>query len=228
MVNIKKNLAHRNNYGSSRSTSAIKYLVIHYTGNDGDTDESNARYFNAYRGVSAHYFVDDDSVTQSVPDGCEAWAVGGAKYPSCFDGSGGGKLYGKCVNRNSISVELCDTVRDGKYGFTEKTLENAAELCRILIEKYKIKPENIIRHFDVTGKNCPAPFVSDKKAWEEFKERIVDEVVEKDAVLVDGKKHQVNMIRKDGVTYIKTRDIANLLGYKIGSQGKIPVFTKEK
>lgn len=73
-------------------------------------------------------------------------------------------------------MELCDTKRDGKYGFTEKTLENASELCRLLMKKYNIPAENIIRHFDVTGKICPAPFVNDEKAWEEFKERIVDEV----------------------------------------------------
>lgn len=54
-----------------------------------------------------------------------------------------------------------------------------------------------------------------------------DEMVEKDTIIVDGKKHEVNMIRKDGVTYVKTRDIASLVGYKIGNQGKIPVFTKE-
>lgn len=54
-----------------------------------------------------------------------------------------------------------------------------------------------------------------------------DEMVEKDTIIVDGKKHQVDMIRKDGVTYIKSRDIADLVGYKIGNQGKIPVFTKE-
>lgn len=53
------------------------------------------------------------------------------------------------------------------------------------------------------------------------------EMVEKDTIIVDGKKHQVDMIRKDGVTYIKSRDIADLVGYKIGNQGKIPVFTKE-
>jgi N-acetylmuramoyl-L-alanine amidase CwlA len=131
------------------------------------------------------------------------------------------------VNRNSISVELCDTVRNGRYGFTEKTLENAAALCRMLVEKYKIKPENIIRHFDVTGKNCPAPFVSDERAWEEFKERIVGEMVEKGTVIVDGKEHEVSMIRKDGVTYIKTRDMANLVGYQIGNKGKTPVFTRK-
>lgn len=53
------------------------------------------------------------------------------------------------------------------------------------------------------------------------------EVVEKDKIIVDGKECKVNMIRKDGVTYVKTRDIAELVGYHVGSQGKVPVLTKE-
>ena len=54
-----------------------------------------------------------------------------------------------------------------------------------------------------------------------------EEMVEKDTIIVDGKKHMVSMIRKDGVTYLKTRDIAELVGYQVGSQGKVPVLTKE-
>ena len=54
-----------------------------------------------------------------------------------------------------------------------------------------------------------------------------EEMVTKEEIIVNGKKHQVEMIRKDGITYIKSRDIAGLVGYKIGNQGKIPVFTKE-
>lgn len=57
--------------------------------------------------------------------------------------------------------------------------------------------------------------------WEE------EEMVEKDKIIVDGKQYEVDMIRKDGVTYIKSRDIADLVGYKIGNQGRFPVFTKE-
>lgn len=53
------------------------------------------------------------------------------------------------------------------------------------------------------------------------------EVVEKDKIIVNGKECKVNMIRKDGVTYVKTRDIAELVGYQVGSQGKVPVLTKE-
>lgn len=225
MVQIKTAIANRNNYGGKRRLNQIKYLVIHYTGNDGDRDESNGRYFqNNIVGASAHYFVDGDSITQSVPDDHVAWSVGGKKYP----GTKGGKWYGKCTNNNSISIELCDEVKNGRYDFSEATLKNAAELTRMLMKKYNISIENVIRHYDVVGKICPAPFVNDEAAWKAFKERLEDdEVVEKDLIIVDNRAHKVEMIRKNGTTYIKTRDVAELVGYQVGSQGKIPVLTKK-
>lgn len=54
-----------------------------------------------------------------------------------------------------------------------------------------------------------------------------DEMVEKNTIIVNGKKHQVGMIRKDGMTYVKTRDLAEALGMKVSSQGKVPVLEKE-
>lgn len=175
MLNMKTALANKENYGGSRNAKDIKYIVFHYTGNDGDSDESNARYFQEHiKKASAHFFVDDDSVTISVPELSVAWSVGGEKYPSCGR-TGGGKWNGKCTNFNSISIELCDTKRNGTFDFTEATLDNAAELCRMLMKKYGIPIENVIRHFDVVGKFCPAPFL-DAYKWERFKERIVDEV----------------------------------------------------
>lgn len=54
-----------------------------------------------------------------------------------------------------------------------------------------------------------------------------EEMVEKDTIIVNGKKYQVDMIRKDGITYIKTRDFAEVAGYQVSSQGKIPVLVKE-
>lgn len=153
---LKVNIANKNNYGGKRNTSAIKYIVIHYTGNDGDSDESNAKYFkNNIVKASAHYFVDDDSVTQSVPDNYIAWSVGGSKYSSCSK-TGGGSMYGKCNNSNSISVELCDTVKNGTVYPSEKTIENAVAFVETLMKKYGIPASNVIRHFDVNGKGCPA------------------------------------------------------------------------
>ena len=171
MVDIKIKTANRSNYGGKRNIADIKYIVIHYTANDGDTDEGNGNYFaNNIVGASAHYFVDDDSITRSVPDDYIAWAVGGSKYKY----TKGGTFYGKCTNANSISIELCDTKKNGVYDFTETTMKNAADLVKLLMEKYTVPVERVIRHYDVTGKVCPKPFVDDEKAWKEFKERLVD------------------------------------------------------
>ena len=171
MVDIKIKTANRSNYGGKRNIADIKYIVIHYTANDGDTDEGNGNYFaNNIVGASAHYFVDDDSITRSVPDDYIAWAVGGSKYKY----TKGGTFYGKCTNANSISIELCDTKKNGVYDFTEATMKNAADLVKLLMEKYTVPVERVIRHYDVTGKVCPKPFVDDEKAWKEFKERLVD------------------------------------------------------
>ena len=63
-------------YGSR----AVKFIVIHYTGNNKDTAKANATYFhNGSRGASAHLFTDDDSCYQSVALNNAAWAVGGTK-----------------------------------------------------------------------------------------------------------------------------------------------------
>ena len=92
---FKKRLANKANYGSKRALSKIKFIVIHYTANDGDSDEGNGNYFaNHIVEASAHYFVDGDSVTQSVPDDYVAWSVGGGKYSDC-NKTGGGRNGGR-------------------------------------------------------------------------------------------------------------------------------------
>lgn len=161
-LTIKTNLANKNNYGGSRNTGTIKYLVIHYTANDGDTDEANGKYFaNNVVKSSAHYFVDDDSVIQSVPDNYVAYHCGAKKY-----------YHSICRNANSIGIEMCDTNKNGKYDVTEKTLSNTILLVKSLMEKYNIPLSNVIRHYDVTHKLCPAYFVNDNTAWQNFKNRL--------------------------------------------------------
>ena len=145
-MNIKTDLANKSNYGGTRSTSVIKYIVVHYTGNDGDTDENNANYFqNNVVEASAHYFVDDDSITQTVPDDYVAWHCGAKTYK-----------HANCRNTNSIGVEICDDVKNGVIYPSEKTIANALELVKHLMQKYSVPHENVIRHYDVTGKLCPA------------------------------------------------------------------------
>ena len=227
-MEIKSLLANQKNYGGKRSTSTIKYIVIHYTANDGDRAASNGRYFRDHIvNASAHYFVDNTEIIQSVPDNYIAWSVGGNKYPSCAT-TGGGKWYGKCTNHNSISIELCDTKKNGVSDFTEATLINAAKLCQMLMKKYNVPIENVIRHFDVVGKICPQPFVENEAAWKKWKERLVDvEMVEQVKIMIDGKTYEVNRILKEGTNYVKIRDIADAVGYEISSKGSIPVLTKK-
>lgn len=180
---LKKKRAKRSNYGSKRSTQKIKHIAIHFTANDGDTDEANGRYFanNTVR-ASAAFFVDDDSVTESVPANYVAYSVGGAKYSDCKK-TGGGKFYGKCTNTNSISIEICDDVKNGKIYPSEKTIENAIALTKDLMKKYNVPQSKVIRHFDVTGKRCPAYWCGSKendKKWKtEFWDRLVDEAPKK-------------------------------------------------
>lgn len=165
---------HPSNHGGNRAAEDIKYLVYHYTGNDGDTAKNNCLYYqNTVVQASAHYFVDDDGAIQSVPDLTAAWAVGGKKWSDC-DQTGGGTLFGKVTNRNSLSIEMCDCKRDGVVMAQPKTLDNAIELGKMLMAKYNIPIERVIRHFDVTGKHCPAYFMDDEK-WNAYKQRLVEE-----------------------------------------------------
>ena len=165
-------LAMRSNYGAKRSTSKIKYIAVHYTANDGDHDESNANYFHNNKvGASAHAFADDDSVTISVPDDYVAYSVGGSRY-SDYKKTGGAKFYGKVTNANSLSIELCDTVKNGIIQATDATMNNAVIIIREWMDKYGIDIDHVVRHFDVNGKHCPAYLMSEA-AWADFKRRII-------------------------------------------------------
>ena len=73
---IRELLADRSNY-TAMGSRPIKYIVIHYTANDGDTAQGNCNYFRgANRNASAHYFVDGQEVWRSVRDGDKAWHCG--------------------------------------------------------------------------------------------------------------------------------------------------------
>ena len=165
---IKKKLAKRCNYGAKRLISVIIKIVLHFTANDGATDEANGNYFaNNNVGASAHVFIDDDSITQSVPDNYVAYSVGGRKYP----GTKGGKLYRKATNANTYNIEMCDVLKNGKHDVSEKTLENTIDFVRVKMKEFNLTVDDVIRHYDVNGKPCPAYFVDEKK-WAEFKKRL--------------------------------------------------------
>ena len=77
--------------------SRIKYIVVHFTGNNGDTAKNNTVYFKSVnRGASAHYFVDENEIWQSVQDKDVAWHCGAKTYRHSI-----------CRNANSIGIEMC-------------------------------------------------------------------------------------------------------------------------
>jgi N-acetylmuramoyl-L-alanine amidase CwlA len=176
---MKENLANRKNYGSLRNTNNIKYLVYHYTANDGDSDEANGNYFrNNVVKASAHYFVDNNSVTRTVPDDYIAYSVG--------RNFGKNNLFGVCTNANSLNIEICDEVRNGVYDFSEATLANAIELGKKLMKQYNIPIDRVVRHYDVCSKICPKPFVDNNNAWIAFKNRLVAENTPTQTVVDEG------------------------------------------
>ena len=142
----------------------ILFIVIHFTGNNGDTALNNCNYFSgANRGASANYFIGDDGIYQSVPDKWAAWAVGGTNtYKHRY-----------CRNMNSISIEMCSRIgADGKYYIRDGIVEQTIKLTRYLMNKYGVPVENVLRHYDVWDKKCPEPFVRQPELWENFKRRL--------------------------------------------------------
>lgn len=160
------------NYTAHRS-SAIRYLVVHYTGAPG-TARNNGAYFASRGdiGASAHYFVDAQDIVQSVPDAARAWHCGAASY-----------RHPECRNDNSLGVELCCYPNgDGTWYFAPETVANAVQLIRTLMAQYNIDIDHVVRHYDVTGKICPEPYVRDSAAWDEFKARLTAPETEEDMV----------------------------------------------
>ena len=189
------------NYKKGR-TGGIKYIVIHYTANNGDTAFGNAKYFHRKENLqaSAHYFVDENEVWQSVKESDTAYHCGAKRY-----------RHEECRNANSIGIELCSRKSGGgKYYFKAETEDRAAELTRALMKKYGIDTNHVLRHYDVTGKNCPAPFVEDITKWQNFKNNLKGggvEVEKQIKIKLNGVTKQVNAIEKSGYNYIKLQDL---------------------
>lgn len=155
------------NFSSTvRPSSSIKYVVMHYTGNVDDTARNNALYYREAKiQTSAHLFVDENDVYQSVPFNHTAYAVGlgGRKEPYIKWPD----MWKKITNSNSISIEICG----GKNSLeaSEKTKRRAAKLAAEILIKFNLTPECVYRHYDVTGKLCPAWAVKDPLKWLELK-----------------------------------------------------------
>lgn len=149
----------------------VHWIVLHFTANNGDTAQNNADFFARESGLraSAHYFVDPNGVVQSVKDSDTAWHCGRER---------GGSYYNDCRNANSIGIEMCSVIRNGVYVIPEETMKRAAKLTRELMAKYHVPVSRVCRHYDVTHKECPEPWVRNPQLWQKFKTMLTEKEVE--------------------------------------------------
>lgn len=147
-------------------------IVAHYTGNPGHgaNAQANRSYFNqGFRAASAHYCVDDHSIVQCLPDREVGYHVG--DRPLGVYKSAGlllmGGAHGLTPNYFCIGVEMCIN-SDGDWN---KTRWHSAALYAYLLSKHNLPISQLLRHFDITGKKCPAMFLADR-LWEDYKGEI--------------------------------------------------------
>lgn len=136
----------------------IKRIVVHWVGNAGSTAENNAKYFNSLKDgrgtyASSHYIIGNDGVViRCVPENEVAYHASKA-------------------NSYSIGSEVCHTDNTGKY--TDLAYKSLIELLVDLCKRYKLEPtQAVIRHYDVTGKDCPRYYVKNTDAWKRLKEDV--------------------------------------------------------
>lgn len=135
----------------------VNGIVVHYTANPGSTARQNRDYFEGLKDThttkaSAHFVIGlDGEIVQCIPTSEMAYASN---------------------NRNSdtIAIECCHLDADGK--FTQETYDSLVELTSWLCQKFGLDADDVIRHYDVTGKLCPLYFVDHEDAWKQFKKDV--------------------------------------------------------
>ena len=165
-----------------RGRNQIAWIIVHYTGDrysQGRAKKTADAMQTWKRTVSTHYLVGDDGIFQTVKDRHCAWHCPYEKTNKCA-----------ACNSNALGVDLVEHKRNTKSGsvkdrdwyFTDKVIQDGARLVAMLADKYSIPQSHIVRHFDVTGKWCPRPFVGKDTneitgdiheiGWIMFKERV--------------------------------------------------------
>lgn len=199
-------------YGNKRSTSSIKFIVLHFTGGEKDSAKNNADYFATgnTRSAGAHYFIDDeDIVWKSVPVNRIAWAVGGFFTQA----NGAGKYYKICTNANSLSIEMAGVAN----GVSKKTYNNAVALTKKLMKKYNIPASHVIRHWDTNGKGCPEPWCGkNNKQWAQFKKDIAGTTLVKPKASTSSKSYKVKVT----ASVLNIRKSPSASAAKVGSYKK--------
>lgn len=135
----------------------VNGIVVHYTGNPNTTAEQTKSYFTnlATTGetyASSHFIIGmDGTILQCVPLNEESY---------CSNSR----------NVDTVAIECCHPDRSGQ--FTDETYHALVKLVRYLADAYGLDSDQVIRHYDVTGKLCPYYYATNEDAWLAFKEDV--------------------------------------------------------
>ncbi len=149
------------------SIRKLKGVVAHWTANTnpGADAVANRSYFNnTDRYASAHFVVDDHSIVQCVPENEVAYHAAGKYYRPIGESI---MEDGLTPNYFLIGFEMCVN-SDGNW---QKTYQNSIDLARHLLEKHKLDINQLFRHYDITGKDCPKMMLNESD-WNKFKEDV--------------------------------------------------------
>lgn len=181
---------------SKTETLSPRFIIIHETANQ--NRGANARaHFNYWDKTpsaksSAHFVVDDTEILHLVPLDRPAWHIG--------DGGAANPIN----NRNAIGIEICVNA-DGNY---PRAVKNAIMLTRTLMRVCGIPAANVRRHYDVSGKHCPARMLDTPALWTSFKAAL-----RPDPLVFLGDTPQTFATHlQDGTTYAPLRTLAQTLG----------------
>lgn len=142
----------------------VKGIVVHYVGNPGTTAEQNRNYFASLAetgetSASSHFVIGlDGEIVQCVPLNEIAY---------CSNDR----------NADTISIECCHPGEDG--AFTDATYDSLVQLLDALCRLYHLDENDIIRHYDITGKKCPLYFVEHEDEWESLLSNVADALKQK-------------------------------------------------
>ncbi|MCD8148764.1 MAG: N-acetylmuramoyl-L-alanine amidase [Clostridiales bacterium] len=137
----------------------VNGIVIHYTANPGTSAQANRDYFEGLKDshatkASAHFIVGlEGEIVQCIPTAEIAYASNDR-------------------NSDTLSIECCYENEDGS--FNQATYDSVIHLTAWLCAKFGLTSEDVIRHYDITGKMCPIYYVENPDAWEQFKEDVDD------------------------------------------------------
>ena len=141
--------------------SSVQYIAIHYTANPGATAMANRDYFENLAStqetkVSSHFVVGlEGEVVQCIPTSEMSYATNSR-------------------NVDTLSIECCHADETGK--FNDSTYDSVVKLTAWLCTRFGLTSENVIRHYDVTGKDCPKYYVENPDAWTQMKGDIAAQI----------------------------------------------------